>query len=150
MMPGYLLTWTTYGTWLHGDGRGSHERTTAGVRVVRPDRNTHEQAGSLMKETVFRLESSQRNTCERVIRDECDHREWQLGAIAVLSNHIHVVVHADAGPEKVMGTLKARISRRLREEGLVRERVWTRHGSTRWLKDDASIRAAIDYVVRFQ
>ena len=58
------------------------------------------------------------------------------------------VAGLDATPERAMSECKAWSTRRLREAGLVGsdERVWTRHGSTRYLWDRASLDRAIAYV----
>lgn len=51
-----------------------------------------------------------------------------------------------------MSDLKAWSTRRLRESGMVEadRRVWTKHGSTRYLFDQSSVERAVDYVVRMQ
>jgi len=87
-----------------------------------------------------------RPVVDEVIRAQCDHRGWHVHALNVRSNHVHLVVRADAPPERVMGQCKAWASRRLREAGHTPERVWTRHGSTRRLNSEASLKRAIDYV----
>jgi len=55
-------------------------------------------------------------------------------------------------PEKIMTDLKAWSTRRLREAGVVSadRRVWTKHGSTRYLFEQSSVERAADYVVRMQ
>jgi REP element-mobilizing transposase RayT len=77
------------------------------------------------------------------------HRGWNLWAVHVRTNHVHIVVTAPASPEKVMADFKAWASRRLREafgESADRDR-WTQHGSTRYLNSEAAVDSAIAYVV---
>lgn len=67
----------------------------------------------------------------------------------VRTNHVHVVITANAKPEKVLNDLKVWCSRRLREslsEPGDRER-WTRHGSTRYIWKEYSLAEAIRYVL---
>ena len=76
-------------------------------------------------------------------------RQWRLLAAHVRTNHVHLVLEADARPERIMNELKSYASRRLNGLGLVevhRTR-WARHGSTRWLWKPQSVSAAIRYVV---
>lgn len=93
-----------------------------------------------------------RDCIEAALRDVCRHKGWQLGALAVRTNHVHVVVRANGRPERVLAGLKAWATRGLRDNGLIEpdRTVWTTHGSTRHLFTDASIMAAVDYVNRFQ
>ena len=51
------------------------------------------------------------------------------------TNHVHLVVEADARPERIMNDLKSYASRYLNGIGLdeVHRKRWARHGSTRWL-----------------
>src|SRR2546426_5533490 len=51
-----------------------------------------------------------------------------------------------------MNDFKAYATRKLRERGLVddQRRVWTRHGSTRYLNDDAPLDRASQYVIEEQ
>jgi REP element-mobilizing transposase RayT len=67
----------------------------------------------------------------------------------VRTNHVHIVVEAEARPERVMNDLKSYASRCLNRAEMdepARKR-WARHGSTRWLWEPASVSAAIRYVV---
>jgi REP element-mobilizing transposase RayT len=95
----------------------------------------------------------------QAIRDHCDFRGWELHAVNVLSNHVHVVVTADRSPEEVMNQLKAWASRRLSDHaGLVnsvakkagRAKWWTEHGSTKWINYPEYFTNAVRYVVEGQ
>ena len=70
----------------------------------------------------------------------------------VRTNHIHIVCSANEPPEKVMNAFKAYATRRLRADNLIglEAKVWTRHGSTRYLWDGVGQHQAIDYVTRLQ
>jgi REP element-mobilizing transposase RayT len=73
----------------------------------------------------------------------------QLLAAHVKTNHVHVLVEAEARPERVMNDLKSFASRRLNELGFdtADRRRWARHGSTRWLWKREDVLAAVTYVV---
>ncbi|MEX0742702.1 MAG: class I tRNA ligase family protein, partial [Phycisphaeraceae bacterium] len=86
------------------------------------------------------------------IEEVCKHRGWMLLAANVRSNHVHVLVAAEDTPEKVMADLKAWATRRLVEADVAAKgkKVWTEHGSTKWVKGVASVETAYRYVLEEQ
>ncbi len=141
----YLITWTTHGTWLPGEDRGWVQYGVAGVQASNPARK--ELARQRLDAPPVILDAEQRALVESTIRAHCAFRLWTLLAVNVRSNHVHVVVTADAEPAKVMDQFKAWCSRRLNERaGTPPERWWTRHGSTKWINDEGYLRNAIRYV----
>jgi REP element-mobilizing transposase RayT len=146
----YLITWTTYGTWLPGDGRGWVAKGAAGIQAADPARKSAARAS--LVESPVGLDPEQRALVEATIRAHCDLRRWSLHAVNARSNHVHVVVTVPAtDPTKVMDQFKAWCSRRLNERAeKAPERWWTRHGSTKWINDDAYLQNAIRYVLERQ
>ena len=147
----YFLTWTCHGTWLHGDGRGSvdgwHNRL--GTPVYPADAARERIERSMMSGQVVRLDAEARRIVGDAIRNHCLHRGWELLAVNVRRNHVHIVLSASGEAiETVMGQLKAWGTRRLREAGAVApgNAVWARHGSTRYLWKDVEVAAAVAYV----
>jgi REP element-mobilizing transposase RayT len=94
------------------------------------------------------LDAPARRMVAESIRETSAFRGWDLIALSVRTNHVHVVISAPARPERVMTTVKARATRRLVESGWADpgERIWARHGSTRYLWSEASVSAAGLYV----
>lgn len=149
---GYLLTWTTYGTWLPGDERGWVDRRGAAGHVPyeEPDVTKVNAARILMAEDAVVLNPAAREAVDNAIREVCRHSGWIDQAVSVRSNHVHVVVSAgDVEPGKVLGKLKAYGSRALNGlfPSLHRKRWWTEDGSTRYLNDQKSLLAAVRYVL---
>src|SRR5205823_2545637 len=72
---------------------------------------------------------------------------WIL-ALAVMANHVHVVVGVpgDPDPERILADFKAWATRRLKRGWPGREDWWTAGGSKRRKKTPAAIRAAVVYV----
>jgi REP element-mobilizing transposase RayT len=150
----YLITFTTYGTWLHGRDPGSVDRAhnVPGTPVLAADPDVEATNRQRLRQEPYVLDEPRRTIVLRTIRQVAAHRGWNLWAVHIRSNHVHIVVTADARPEKVMADFKAWASRRLREacgESADRDR-WTQHGSTRYLNTPASLAAAITYVVEEQ
>jgi REP element-mobilizing transposase RayT len=153
----YHITWTTYGTWLPGDGRGWVTEKVPGIQE--PDPARQEEARRGMAETAVLLTDEQRALVEQTVRDHCRIRGWTLHALNVRSNHVHVVVSADRDADEVMNQFKAWCSRRLSDQaGLTtavarkagRRRWWTEHGSTKHVHDEDYLRNAVEYVLEKQ
>lgn len=103
----------------------------------------------LIDQAPYLLNARARGAVLEAIHEVCLHRRWSLLAAHIRMTHVHAVVDADAKPEKVMNDFKSYASRRLNEksaDGPDRKR-WSRHGSTRWLKERENVAAAIRYVV---
>jgi REP element-mobilizing transposase RayT len=94
------------------------------------------------------LDPRQRLLVHRTVVQVCDFRRWDLLALNVRTNHVHVVLSGPGEPESMMNALKSWSTRRLREEQLVPsgDRVWSRHGSTRYLWGMNAVAAACAYV----
>ena len=156
----WLLTWTTYGTWLPGDERGF-------VGAVRQNSDgtqaTHNQPGTEYDRERPHLEgfakATQKLPTIRLTRDQaaavCKQiqataaiRQWKLFAIAVMANHVHLVVGVPGDPEPntLLRDFKSYCARELNRTSGARRRWWTKSGSTRKLPDEPVLLAAIRYV----
>jgi REP element-mobilizing transposase RayT len=147
----FFITWSCYGNWLHGDPRGSVDRTHNAFEtpMLLADSRRRRGAEKLLKATPSTFDARARDIIRETISAHCRNRCWDLMAVNVRTNHVHVVVgYAGIDPETMMGQLKAWSSRRLREAGLVKldTPVWTRHGSTQYIWESRSIPAAVAYV----
>lgn len=148
----YLITWTCYGTWLHGNEFGSVDRdhNVPGSAYVahQPGRRQYEREH--LKGPPYQLEEPQRQIVLRTIWDVCEFRGWELVAAHVLDCHVHVVVSAGVRPEDAMDDFKAYASRALNGMEGRRENRWTRHGSTRYVDHQEGLEGAIRYVYEGQ
>ena len=149
----YLITFSCYGTRLHGDESGSVDRdhNIPGTPYLLSDAKRVQAEQERMDEPAYEMDA-RRDVVLRAIQEVCAYRGWSLLAAHVRSNHVHVVVHAAVSPERVMNDLKAYASRQLNKQGLDapgRKR-WTRHGSMRYLWKPEQVEAAIQYVVHEQ
>jgi len=145
----YFLTWTTYGTWLPGDERNWVDGKDSGPSVPykAPNARLREAMMDSMAEDPVRLTPVERRLVADSIAESCRIKGWDLHALAVQSNHVHVVLcAAGTSPDRTMAHLKAYATRSLRACGSGHDKHWTRHGSTRWINTDASLAAAVAYV----
>jgi REP element-mobilizing transposase RayT len=147
----YLITFACYGCHLHGDPEGSVDRkhNLPGSPLVEPSPTRVAAERRLMEQPPYRMDAQRRRAALASIVDRCSQQHWNLLAAHVRTNHIHLVVEGEAGPERIMHDLKSYASRCLNQMGLdepARKR-WARHGSTRWLWEPGNLSAAIRYVV---
>jgi len=146
----YFITFTCYGTWLHGgkDKSVDKENNTPLSPYLPLNKNRELSARSRLQEEKFLLDMPLRLIILSSIKATCSHRNWNLLAAHVRTNHVHLVIHANTTPEIIMRDIKSYSSRELnRHLENKRDRYWTRHGSTRYLWKSEHVYRAIQYVV---
>jgi len=148
----YLLTFRTFGTWLHGDERGSVDRrgkNIYGTPDIAPNQKLNQAMKIELKQPQVILDDLQRTAVESAIIELCEQRQYHLQAINVRSNHVHAVVSAQVQPERIADSFKAFSTKKLREENLVSKelQVWSRGRSRRYLWKPRHVGLAIDYVL---
>src|SRR5580698_7900688 len=139
----YLITFSCYGSHIHGDESGSVDRnhTLFGGRGL--DSNPHRTFAEThqMDQPSYIMDAARRDAVLAAIVERCSSRGWTFRR-----------AWTGIQPERIMNDLKSYTSRCLNQLGLdepTRKR-WTRHGSTRYLWDPTSVSAAIQYVVEEQ
>ena len=152
---GYLITFRCYGTWLHGDERGSVDREHNRYKspYAAPNQNRRRHNLNLLKSEPVLLNAEQRASVEKAIGDTCSHRKWQLYACNVRTNHVHSVISIGSKkPELALNALKANATRQMREDGnwQTSHSPWVDRGSTRYLWTERSLAMAIEYVLHGQ
>lgn len=145
----YFLTFTCYGSHLHGQGPFHYERSTEGTKRLPPNRKREYWRRQDLKQPPFLLDAPRRTIVLRSILQTADYRGWTIHAAHVRSNHIHVVVSGPPTAQKAFGTFNAYASRHLTESGFDTNdrRRWTRHGSHRALHSERGIIQAVHYVI---
>jgi REP element-mobilizing transposase RayT len=147
---GCFLTFTTYGTWLHGDERGSVDRKE---KMANRKRIPHNPRLLKLRQDQLRyppltLDASMRKIVREAIEGYCKFKGWNLTAINVRTNHVHCVILSGEKSATILNGIKARATRLLREAGLVlpKRPVWTEGGNRRPIKDEAGLAGANTYV----
>jgi REP element-mobilizing transposase RayT len=147
----YLISFRTYGTWLHGDKRGSIDRfhNRYGTPYMPPNAKWHSYNQQQLRTKPLILEAHHRGAVETAIRETCEIRRWSLLAFNVRTNHVHTVVASKRKSDVVLSAFKANATRQLREDGLWTHEFspWARKGSRRNLWNERSVAQAIDYVL---
>ena len=147
----YLITFRSYGTWLHGDARGSVDRfhNIYGTGRLLPNRQREQYERRLLALRPVRLNSRRRAAVERGIRETCAIRKWLLLAFNIRTNHVHTVVSANSPAWIVLNALKANATRSLREAGCWHSErsPWASRGSKRRLWTEKQVSDAVAYVL---
>jgi REP element-mobilizing transposase RayT len=147
---GYLISFRAYGTWLHGDARGSIDRfhNRYETPYIALNERWHAYNERLLNLTPVKLNARRRAAINSAISETCEVRSWRLHAANVRTNHVHAVVTALCDPEIVLRALKANATRKMRDVGCWTSSgtPWARKGSKRWLWTSDQLRTAIAYV----
>jgi REP element-mobilizing transposase RayT len=139
---GYMLTWTTYGTWLQGDAR----RYVKNGKILKPDESLAESNRQRLTKEPVKLTLSQRKIIERAIRAKADAIGQEVYAISVGSNHVHIVVgYTTKDIGLVVRYYKMAAQTALRNVGFT-GRLWTKGFDKRFCFDEKSLRRRINYV----
>jgi len=157
----WFLTWTTYGNWLPGDSRGfvGKLRDEHGLPFLHnlpgtpydADNPALERAmRAAMKGDSIRLSAEQAPILLDQFRETATYRDWQLLAVAIMSNHVHLVtgVRDDPEPKQILHSFKSYGSRALNRQWSkpVNGTWWVESGSKRKLADQEAVRNAVKYV----
>ena len=164
-MRHWLLTWTLYGTWLPGDERGSvtaireGDQSTPRIHLNRPGTAYVESlpaikqtAKTLMKGPPIFLSAEQAEILLIQFLETANYRNWILDAVAIMTNHVHLVVTIDGDPEpeQLLRDFKSYGSRALNQRWgkPLNGTWWTNSGSKRKLPNESARHSAIDYVLK--
>jgi hypothetical protein len=139
---GYMITWTTYGTWLQGDERGY---VKDGVTL--PANERLEQANrQLQVQDAIHLSNIQHQVVLEAILKEAAARGQRIYAISVQSTHVHIVLEDTAEPiDKIVAYYKTAARLALKNLGH-QGRVWTKGYDKRFCFDKESLNRRIQYM----
>ncbi len=150
-----FITFRCYGTWLHGDERGTVDRNNNVYRASRipASKNWKKFNQVALLHPPVILNAGQRKSVEQAIRDTCEKRNWTLLAVNIRTNHVHTVVSIGVKkPKNALIAFKANATRQMREDKLWDQEhsPWADKGSKRNLWNEKSIAEAADYVINGQ
>jgi|GEM_PF-458022 len=158
----WLITSTTYGTWLPGDVRGYVSQTERdsgdwsisnqpGTPFDSGDENRREIAQQSLRGDPIYLTAEHATIIAEQFRQTASHRGWLLHAIAIMSNHFHLVVTSpvETPAEHLLRDFKSYAARQLNRHFSkpISGTWWTESGSRRVLKTPHAIEDAIRYVL---
>jgi len=141
-MIGFMATWTTYGTWLQGDKKGYVKNGT----ILKANPELEKTNKELLKHNKIKIPKSLRKTVKDAILNEAEEIGQKVYAIAVCSNHVHIVVES-IGKRcgYSVGRFKKAATKALREYGF-ENKVWTTGFDKRYCYNQQELEKKIEYV----
>lgn len=139
---GYLLTWTTYGTWLQGDKRGFVKDGK-----ICPENKPLQQANrNLQLQNSVRLTKSQQQIIREAIESQAKSHNQHIYALSVNSTHVHIVAEYIPIPvSTIVAYYKKSARMALKNTGHQGE-LWTRGYDKRFCFDKIILEQKIKYV----
>ena len=139
---GYMVTWTTYGTWLQGDER----RYVKDGKTLPPNEDLADANTSALTKDAVQLSFNQRRIVEEAIRQKAIQFGQRICALAVCAKHVHLVAEYVPRPIGiVVQRYKSCAVRALRKNGM-QGRVWTAGFNKRYCFDEKTLQIKINYV----
>jgi REP element-mobilizing transposase RayT len=140
---GYHITWTTYGTWLQGDGRGY----VKDGKILPVNEALLQSNQKLQIQDVVKLSKAQREIAQEAITKQAEMLKQRIYALAVKSNHIHLVVEYTPQPiERIVAYYKNAARQALKTVGCD-GKVWTAGYDKRFCFDKETLERKIRYVL---
>jgi REP element-mobilizing transposase RayT len=137
----YMVTWTTYGTWLQGDERGY----VKDGKTFEPNPNLKQSNLSSLKQ-IIKLTKQQKITAQTAILEEAKRINHKIYAIAVYTNHIHIVAENNQIPiSQVTARYKNVATTALKRTGLC-AKIWTKGFDKRYCYTKKELLNRIEYV----
>ena len=139
---GYMVTWTTYGTWLQGDKR----KYVKDGKILPSNKVLADSNADALKKDEVRLSFNQRRIAGEAIRQKAIQFGQRIYALSVCAKHVHLVAGYIPRPIGiVVQRYKSCAVRALRKDG-VRGRVWTTGFDKRYCFDRDTLQQKINYV----
>ena len=139
---GYMVTWTTYGTWLQGDKRGY----VKDGKILSKNNALLQSNLKRLKNPTTRFDTEHRTIVRDAILEKSQEIRQQIYAIAVCSSHIHIVAErTNESIEKVVSYYKNAARLALRAGGF-NGRIWTKGFDKRFCFNRTELTSRIKYV----
>ena len=143
-MIGFMATWTTYGTWLQGDKKGYVKNGSILDANPELEQSNKEQ----LKHDKIKIPKDLRTIVKNAILKEAEEIDQKVYAIAICSNHVHIVVES-IGKKcgYSVGRFKRAATTALRKFGFANI-IWTKGFDKRYCFNEKSLKNRIEYVER--
>jgi REP element-mobilizing transposase RayT len=139
---GYMLTWTTYGSWLPGDKRGyvEHGQILPGKEQILERNKDRQRLPAVI------LNEREEKIVQEVIFTEAQRISQILEALIVYSNHVHLLArpHTES-MEQIVSRYKSKTTRALWRNGR-QGRIWTKGYDKRFCFTEEEVTQRIRYI----
>ena len=148
----YHITFGTYGTRLHGDPRGTVDRShnRPGQALVGFDAIRWEREYENLKFDPIVLTPEEMSQAENVIPEICVRGGWRHHVSAARSNHVHVLLTGTADGNAIRKWLNRWLGEAMCAKWSLPTGAswWAESGSVRWIWTDEYFRCSLDYIER--
>jgi len=141
---GYMVTWTTYGSWLPGDKRGYVRcgETLDGEKEIL------ERSKERQKNDTIRLNKKEKEIVKDTIIKEAERIGQIVEGISVYSNHVHLLLRPNSKSiEDAVSRYKSVSTRALWETGR-KGRIWTKRFYKSFCFDENAVIREKAYIAR--
>ena len=139
---GYMITWTTYGSWLQGDKRGY----VKDGQILLGDKTIEQICQNFQKNPASTLNKSERDIVRNSILNEAQRIGHDIKAIAVCSNHVHLAaIPFNEAIEYIVSRYKNVATAALRKYGR-QDKIWTRGFDKRFCFNQQDLQNKIRYI----
>jgi REP element-mobilizing transposase RayT len=149
---GYHITFGTYGTRLHGDERGTVDRSENGFGepIVGADGGWQQVERSRLRFPPRALTVEQRLAVQEIVPQVCVRGGWDHVATAAAPDHVHQFVRATVEGTDVRKWLKRWLSQAISERWPLSpgEVWWAECGSVKWVWTDDYAERVTAYIER--
>jgi REP element-mobilizing transposase RayT len=140
---GYMATWNTYGSWLPGDERGYVNNQG---QTVNGNEGILQISTERQKYPTVKLNKQERKTAEQIILAEAEKIGHEIIALAVCTNHVHLLAKPHQQPiDKIIGRYKSITTRAFWGYGRKGE-IWARGFDKQYCYTVNELTAKINYV----
>ena len=139
---GYLLTWTTYGSWLQGDKR----KYVNNGQILAPNTSLEKINKENMLYPKVSLTPAQREIIKKAILAESVETDQKIYAISVRKNHIHLAAECNFVSARTAVRHYKNAARLAMQHNSFAGRLWTKGFSVRYCFDEKQLNAVIQYV----
>jgi REP element-mobilizing transposase RayT len=139
---GYMVTFTTYGTWLQGNSKGFvKDGEVRGENTALKKSNVENLAG-----TAVKLRRREKEIVRWAIIEAAKRFKQKILAIAVYSNHVHIVCeYVDVPINVIVGYYKNSARVALQKSGF-EGKVWTSGYDRRFCFNEGELKTRVEYV----
>jgi REP element-mobilizing transposase RayT len=139
---GYMITWTTYGTWLQGDKRGY---VKSGKIYPKNENLRLSNKKAQLKKAVKLSKTQQQAVCNAILK-EAALQGQRIFAITATTNHVHLVAEYINKPISKTTAYYKKAGRLALKTTGHNGKLWTRGYDKRFCFDQATLEQRIKYV----
>jgi len=141
-MLGYMITWTTYSTWLQGDERGYVKNG----KIYPGNESLKQTNKQLQLQNEIRLSKVQQQAVRDAVIKEAQSQGQRIYALAVNATHVHIVAENISQPISEIGAYYKKSARLALKTIGQNGKLWTKGYDKRFCFDRASLERRIKYV----